>query len=86
MADGLPEGHVVLQDKSLKCLTIRDFTLALAKTLLEGGEVIIYKGINPYRYLNIRPIKIVRGDLLTEEYEERVREASLANTDKIIIK
>jgi hypothetical protein len=75
---GLRVDAVKLLDKKLKCLSIRDFTQALASTLYEGGEVVIYKGKDPYRYLNIRPIKVVKGEgggLSEEEYKERLQEA-----------
>lgn len=85
MADGLPKGAVVLEDKKIKCLSIRDFTHELAKVLLEGGEVVLYKGRDPYRYLNIRPIKVARGGLLNEEYQERVKEASVVGKEKALL-
>lgn len=85
MADGLLKGSVVLEDKKLKCLSIRDFTHELAKVLLEGGEVVLYKGRDPYRYLNIRPVKVARGGLLNEEYQERLKEASNAGQEKTLL-
>lgn len=74
-----------LEDKKITCLSVRDFTHKLAAVLFEGGEVVVYKGSEPYRYLNIRPVEIRRGGILNEEYEERKKESELEGKEKLLI-
>lgn len=74
-----------LKTHKIKYLSIRDFTHQLAKVLLEGGEVVISKGNDPYRYMNIRPVKVVKGVLSNEEYEERFKETSDVNKEKTLL-
>ena len=64
------------KDKTLKCVMIRDVQTGLAKVLLEGGEFIVYKGKEPYRYMKITEIRIAKGGLSDEEFEERLKESS----------
>lgn len=59
-----------------KKLKIRDFTLQLAKVLYEGGEVVIYKGDEPYRYMNIRKVKVIGTGVITDEEKSYRQKAS----------
>lgn len=72
-------------DNKIKIMTIREFTLAIGKSLLEGGEYVIYKGKDPYRYMNIRPVKVVRGGVTDEEQEERLKEAINVGKEKTLL-
>jgi hypothetical protein len=81
----MAQEQVKLADNKIKCLSIRDFTLSIGKTLLEGGEVVIYKGREPYRYMNIRPIQIARGGLTSEEIEERRQESQSVQKEKLLV-
>lgn len=76
----------LLESHKIKYLSIRDFTHQLAKVLLEGGEVVICKGNDPYRYMNIRPVKVIKGVINNEEYEERFKETSNVNKEKTLLK
>lgn len=69
-----------------KELTIRDFTHQLAKSLLEGGEIVILKGGEPYRYLNIRPVKVVKGGILSEEKEIRSEESKNVGEEVLLVR
>lgn len=64
------------KDKRLKCVMIRDVQTGLAKVLLEGGEYLVYKGKDPYRYMKIMEVKIAKGGLSNEEFEKRVKESN----------
>lgn len=69
-----------------KKLSIRDFTQNIAKVLLDGGEVVIYKGKDPYRYMNIREIKVERSGVITdEEAKERQGEAYNQSNPKSLL-
>lgn len=73
---------VVLANKTIKCMSIRDFTQQIGKVLLQGGEVVVYKGNDPYRYMNIRPIVVSRGGISEFEYQERLKESQVVNIEK----
>lgn len=64
------------KDKKLKAVMIRDVQTGLAKVLLEGGEYLVYKGKEPYRYMKIMEVKIAKGGLSDEEFQKRVEESS----------
>lgn len=61
-------------DRLIKCLMVRDMQTQLGKVLLEGGEFVIYKGKEPYRYIKIKKIKMTSKGLTNEEYNERLKE------------
>lgn len=77
--------RVELADNVLKCMSIRDLTTAIGRVLLEGGEIVVYKGKDPYRYMNIRPVKVVRGVIKSEEYEERRKESEVVQREKELL-
>lgn len=64
------------RDRALKVVKIRDVQTGLAAVLLEGGEYLIYKGKEPYRYMKVMDIKISKGGLSDEEFEKRVKESN----------
>lgn len=67
-----------------KVLSIRDFTQSIARVLHEGGEVVVMKGKEPYRYMNIRPIRIKEGGITNGEYQERYQENQEKGIEKEI--
>lgn len=68
-----------------KKLSIRDFTQGIAKVLLDGGEVVIYKGKDPYRYMNIREIKVERSGVITDGEAEKRRDEAFNKGQKSLL-
>lgn len=73
--------------KDILCVSIRDFTHSLATILAHGGECVLYKGREPYRYIAIRPIKLVKrieGGLTRNEINEREKTHQEATEEKVL--
>ena len=70
--------------RKFKKLSVRDFTHQLGKTLLEGGDVLIYRGKDPYRYINIKEVKVIRTEVISdEEAKERQKNSEESGQEEV---